>query len=89
MLFLWYFSVIICIFSHFSAVNCLLMSLCLSLICSPHKSECFCFADSLPLRDGFCQPTADKCPSNFSACYNCFFSLIPLKWYCSTGGKLR
>ena len=79
MLFLWYFSVIICIFSHFSDVNCPLMSVYLSSICSPHGFECFYFADTLLPRGGFCQPAADKCPSNFSACYNCFFSVIPLK----------
>ena len=79
MLFLWRFHVIICIFLHFSDVKRPLMSLYLSSICSPHGSECFYFVDSLPLRGSFCQPAADKCPSNFSACYNCFFSVIPLK----------
>ena len=79
MLFLWRFPVIICIFSHFSDVKRPLMSLCLSSTCSPHRFECFHFADTAPVRGGFCQPAADKCPSIFSACYNCFFSVIPLK----------
>ena len=55
------------------------MSVYLSSICSPHGFECFYFADTPLPRGGFCQPAADKCPSNFSACYNCFFQVIPLK----------
>lgn len=66
--FLWYFD-----------VNCALMSNFRFAVCSPHESGCFPLVDSLGARNNFCKPAADKRPSNFSACYNCFFSVIPLK----------
>ena len=48
-------------------------------VCSRYRCDCFLFADTPKPCDGFCQPFMDKRPSIFSACYNCFFSLIPLK----------
>ena len=48
-------------------------------VCSPHKSGCFSLVDASGDHNNFCKPAADKRPSNFSACYNCFFVRIPLK----------
>ena len=63
---------------HFD-VNCTSMSNSHFGICSPHKFGCFLLVDSPGARNNFCKPAADKRPSNFRACYNCFFSVIPLK----------
>ena len=63
---------------HFD-VNCTLMSNSHFGICSPHKFGCFPLADSLGGCTDFCKSATDKRPSNFSACYNCFFQVIPLK----------
>lgn len=35
--------------------------------------------DSLPVENDFCQSETDKRLCNFGACYNCFFTRIPLK----------
>ena len=71
--------VIFIIFLQYFDVNDALMSNFHFAMCSPHKSGCFSLADSSSSRNNFCKPAADKRPSNFSACYNCFFSVIPLK----------
>lgn len=67
-IFLWYFD-----------VNCALMPNFRFAVCSPHESGCLPLADSLGGCTDFCKSATDKRPSNFSACYNCFFVRIPLK----------
>ena len=47
--------------------------------CAPGTSGCFLQADSLPAENDFCQSETDKRLCNFGACYNCFFTRIPLK----------
>ena len=66
-------------FLRYFDVNDVLMSIFHFAVCSPHKSGCSPFADSSGGCNNFCKPAADKRPSNFSACYNCFFVRIPLK----------
>ena len=47
--------------------------------CAPGVSGCFLQVDSLPVENDFCQSETDKRLCNFGACYNCFFTRIPLK----------
>ena len=43
------------------------------------RRRCFLQMDSLPVENDFCQSETDKRLCNFGACYNCFFTRIPLK----------
>ena len=79
MLFLRKFPANIRTFSSFFYVKCVLREKRCCLVCAPCKRGCFFMVDIPLSRSGFCQPSADKRPSIFSACYNCFFPAIPLK----------
>ena len=73
------FSAILRIFSCCFIVNIVLRAIYLIPLCFLPAISCFSFRDTLSFANAICKRQADKRPSNFSACYNCFFVRIPLK----------